>query len=64
MKHFADAGLKLLPHLKRVKRLILTQEDVFVNGTKEACNEQLKLLLLLGLLFASQDGVFDFMKDH
>ena len=64
MKHFADACLKLLPRLRRVKRLVLTQEDVFVNGTEEACKEQLKLLLLLGLLFASQDGVFDFMKDH
>ena len=64
MKHFADACLKLLPRLRRVKRLVLTKEDVFVNGTEEACNEQLKLLLLLSLLFASQAGVFDFMKDH
>ena len=64
MKYFADARLKLLPRLRRVKRLVLTQEDVFVNGTEEACNEQLKLLLLLSLLFASQDGVFGSVKDH
>ena len=64
MEDFADTNLKFLPLLRRIKRLVLTQEDVFVDGAEESGNEQIKLLLLLFLLFANQVGVSDFMKYH
>ena len=63
MKDFADAFLKLLSHFIRVKRLVLTQIDVFVNVVEESCNEQLKLLLLLSILFVLHVRIFS-MKDH
>ena len=63
MKDFADAFLKLLSHFIRVKRLVLTQIDVFVNVVEESCNEQFKLLLLLSILFVLHVRIFS-MKDH
>ena len=63
MKDFADAFLKLLSHFIRVKRLVLTQVDVFINVVEESCNEKLKLLVLLSILFVLQVWFF-YMKDH
>ena len=63
MKDFANAFLKLLSHFIRVKRLVLIQIDVFVNVVKESCNEQLKFLVLLSILFFLHVRIFS-MKNH
>ena len=49
MENLSDAVFKLLPHLMRLKLLILTQNDIAVNSTEKSLHEHLKLLLLLKL---------------